>query len=501
MPTPARNLVWRNWHETVSQPLRRFEVLSNPDETKSTIAGYQATARRIQSLILEAAEQDLRVRATGGGWSFTDVAATDGMALATQRLNYRFGLGARDVQGPYAAGHEPVLLQCGISIADVNRFLAGRNQAVPTSGASNGQTIAGALATGTHGAAIDIGAIPEYVAAIHLATSPAGRTIWLERRSHPVLTPAALKALDVDLLPDDALFDAALVSFGAFGVVLGVVIEPVPAYYLHAFREPVKLDGALWNAITTTDFTAVKLPGANNRRPRHLEVLCNVLDGETTIMTVMYHEPVRPPNSGSAGSDGGVGKGDSALDVIGAVTDTWDGASVLAAKMLTRGYKSYHDVAGLPGEVFKDTSTRGRGASSAMGLPVAQTREAFDIACQAVKRHTAPALVAMRFVKATQATLGFTCHAPVTCVLEVDGAYSQRTLAAQQDTWRGLEQAGIPYAFHWGKMNDLDDAKVRARYGQQRVDDWLRARRRLLPSPELRRIFSNAFTDKLGLSL
>ncbi len=502
---PATAAIWRNWHETVTRPVRRFEVLSNPDETRSTIPGYKATARRIQELILEADEGDVRLRAVGGGWSFTNVAATDGIGLGTQRLNYRFGLGPADLVKSYPPDQLPVLLQGGISVASVNRFLAGRNQALPTSGASNGQTIAGAIATGTHGAAIDVGAMQDCVVAIHLATRPDGKTLWLERQSDPILSPAARAALDVELVDDDAVFEAALVSMGCFGVVLGVVIEPVPIFWLHGWRQPIALTQAHWDAIHAMDFTSVSLPGDDRgpsgakRRPHHVELLCNVLDGEKTFTQLLYREPARPPGSKPVSLDGGVGKGDSALDVIGVVTDALSPAAKLAAKLLSAAYQTYENVAGTPGEVFKDTSTRGRGASSAMGIPVTEARRGFDLAVAAVKAEEAPALVSMRFVKQSRATLAFTSHDPVTCILEVDGAHSARTLAAQQRTWLGVAQAKIPHTFHWGKRNELDAASVRACYGA-RVDAWLTARRRLLDA-EGRRIFSNEFSDHLNLSL
>src|SRR5215207_8413356 len=232
----ASNFIWQNWHETVSQPVQRFEVLRNADEAHSTVDGYRATNAGIQRLIREALEKDISIRAVGGGWSFTRIAATDGIMLATQRLNYRFALKQADLQPQYAPGRLPVLLQCGISVADVNKYLASRNQAVPTSGASNGQTIAGALSTGTHGGAIQFGAIPEYVVAIHLATAPEGRTVWLERKSRPVLKDDLIAKLGADPLRDDAIFNAALVSFGCFGIILGVVIEPTTPYFLHGSR-------------------------------------------------------------------------------------------------------------------------------------------------------------------------------------------------------------------------------------------------------------------------
>lgn len=506
MPPSGRTLIWRNWHETVSQPVRRFEVLSNPDESRSTVSGYNTTTRRVQELILEAAEQDTSLRALGGAWSFTPVAATDGIMLATQRLNYRFALDPSHLRQAYTPETMPVFVQCGISIADLNRYLAGRGQALPTSGASNGQTIVGALSTGTHGAAIDVGAIPEYVVAIHLAASPDGRTVWLERASRPVVQDDIIARFDAEPVRDDELFDAALVSFGCFGIVLGVVIEPVAPYYLQAWRQPIVLDDALWAAIEKMDFSDTDLPGQRGasgggpvRRPHHLELLVNVLDGGRTMMTAMYREPTRPPGATRPKLDAGFGKGDSALDAIGVITDGWDGLAPLAAKLFTKAYRPYANIAGTPGEMFKDTSTRGRSASSAMGVPLRHARNALDLAAGAVARREAPAFVSMRFVKATRATLGFTCHEPVTAILEVDGAYSNRTLAAQRDVWQALAAEGIPHTYHWGKMHDLGAAGVRRCYGEDRVDRWIAARQELVPA-RCRRVFANALSDRLDLS-
>jgi hypothetical protein len=492
------SLVWRNWHETVSQPVQRFEVLRNPDESQSTVEGYNATTRLIQHLIGEAAGKSMSVRAVGGAWSFTTIAATDGILIATQRLNYRFALGAEQLQRAYSADRSPVFVQAGISIADLNKYLARRGQAVPTSGASNGQTIAGALSTGTHGAAIDFGAVPEYVVAIHLATSD-GKTVWLERASYPVVKDSVIARFNADPVRNDELFNAALVSFGCFGIILGVVIEPIPLYYLHGWRQPFQFDDALWDAVQQMDFSAFNLPGASGRRPYHLELFNNVNDN-TTVLTAMYKEDRRPPGSGSVSPEGGVGKGDSALDVIGAVTELWDGVTPIIAKVLTKGYGSYQNVAGTPGEVFKDTSTRGRSRSSAVGVPLKNARQAFTIASDAVRQAVAPALVSMRFVKSTNAMLGFTGHDAVTAIVEVDGAYSNKTLEAQQATWQGLHDANIAHSFHWGKLNDLDAGKVRLSYTDAKVQRWMDARGQLLTTPELRRVFANSFSDRLDIS-
>ena len=491
--------IWRNWHETVTQTVREYVSVRNSNESASTIGAYNETGRALQGFIRRAIDEDTSLRAVGGGWSFTSVAAADGIMLATQRLNYRFGIGAQSLARPYAPDRMPVFLQAGISIADVNKYLARRGQALPTSGASNGQTMAGALATGTHGAAIDVGAVPDYVVAMHLATAPDGPTVWLERKRYRVLKDTAIAHFDAKLEDDEDIFDAALVSFGSFGLVLGVLIEPVPLYWLHAWRQPIVLDDSLWDAITAGTFDNMALPGANGRRPYHLELILNPNDPAKVMATVMYHEATRPPNSKRPTLSGGFGKGDSALDFIGRVTDKYGKSTATIAKLFDKAYAPYTNIAGTPGETFSDTSTRGRSASSAMGVPLDRAREAFETAADIVRRNQAPAIVGMRFVKATRAILGFTHHQLVTCVLEVDGAFSNRTRQAHQEVWHALIQANIPHTFHWGKMHNLDAQRVRDRYGAARVDKWVNARQALLTA-EQRRAFATSFTDQLNLS-
>ena len=53
-------------------------------------------------------------------------------------------------------------------------------------GASNGQTIVGAMSTGAHGSSFDVGAVQDYIIGMHLIVGP-NRHIWLERKSAPVV--------------------------------------------------------------------------------------------------------------------------------------------------------------------------------------------------------------------------------------------------------------------------------------------------------------------------
>jgi hypothetical protein len=104
----------------------------------------------------------------------------------------------------------------------------------------------------------------------------------------------------------------------------------------------------------------------------------------------------------------------------------------------------------------------------------------------------------VRFVKGTQALLGFTKFDP-TCVLEIDGINTEKTQEFANAVWTNLEQAGIPFTMHWGKFNaSLTPARVRNVYGEN-VQKWIDSRETLL-SPEVRSVFANDFLRSVELA-
>jgi hypothetical protein len=109
-----------------------------------------------------------------------------------------------------------------------------------------------------------------------------------------------------------------------------------------------------------------------------------------------------------------------------------------------------------------------------------------------------PGVFAYRFVKQSDATLAFTRFAP-TCVVELDGVQSDQTWNFYRAVWDELDARGIPYTFHWGKINNLNEQKVKDKYGEQR-DHWISARNRLLPAESMN-VFSSPPLKNLGLDI
>jgi hypothetical protein len=257
----------------------------------------------------------------------------------------------------------------------------------------------------------------------------------------------------------------------------------------------------MWAAIASLDFSGLGLTGSANRQPDHFQVLINPFDqAGHGVVTAMYRVPTRPPGSTPPKMGSEWSQGDSAFEAVGLLTDILPDTSALLASLLDKLTATrIDDVCGQPGQMFRDTTTRGKTAGAAFGVAIDRTKDAIAVARAEIQRVKAPALLAIRLVKATKATLGFTRFEPATAVIDVDCPQSNRQRELLHNLWLALEQAAIPFTFHWGKLNETDRDRIRRMYGP-RVDRWLAARRTLLPTPELRRLFANSYTDRAGLS-
>jgi hypothetical protein len=136
-------------------------------------------------------------------------------------------------------------VEAGIKIHDLYTTLdnfvdpvigQARPLALLTMGGSSGQTLVGAVSTGTHGGDKFLPPIADSVLAMHLVGS-GGVQYWIEP-SNGITDPARLRQYVVptmdphNIVYDDAIFDSAIVSLGCFGVVCAVVIKVRDQYDL-----------------------------------------------------------------------------------------------------------------------------------------------------------------------------------------------------------------------------------------------------------------------------
>lgn len=116
-----------------------------------------------------------------------------------------------------------------------------------TLGGAGGQTVFGALTTGTHGGDFRQRPIADAVVALHLVTD-GGDHYWIEPRRSPIQFPIADDArlykvyghmhpdAQFNIIHDDDVFNSVLVGVGRFGVVVSMVLRVVPQYCLLEHR-------------------------------------------------------------------------------------------------------------------------------------------------------------------------------------------------------------------------------------------------------------------------
>ncbi|WP_273566088.1 FAD-binding protein [Maribacter halichondriae] len=509
-PLPIQQ--WTNKHENFTHNLvanASFKLWNPPGQKHRE--RYLATTKNFQWLIDHAMTHNLKLRAIGSGWSFTKVGVTEGGLIDTASLNFSFPVTQNYTSPNYAKRPDDLyFLQCGAIIHEVNTRLAAKvpQRSIKASGASNGQTIAGALSTGTHGAAIRVGAIPDFVVGLHLITG-ANKHIWLERASYPVASQEFVTWLDADLVQDDALFNAALVSFGSFGFIHGIMVETEPQFLLTEFREgPMTYNDTLKNAMRTLDFSGLNLPGTGVHGDMyHFEVLFNIHEFEPNnpakgaFVKYMFKKPFQLPHT-PLQRNNDFTYGDDLLGIISTVLDKLPGSGkaipAMVNLMFGLAFKPEPPRVGTVREMFNYTKFRGKVASAAMAIDIQDSPRAVELIVEVNKQKPFPGGLSLRYVKGTKATLGFTKFNN-TCVLEMDGVDGQPAREFFETVWNKFEQANISYALHWGKINfNLNEARIKQMYGTAAVQSWIDARNQLLDTAALP-IFTNKFLEQCGL--
>ena len=490
---------WPNWHASYRHVVKEHFVLENPDlhGAPPSLSAMRATVATIQQLIGNAVDAGIRIRALGNDWSLSEIAATDGWMLATGMLRWSVSLRDDQVSDLFKNKSESLrFVQAGYSISALNKKLEkDLGRSLKTSGASNGQTIVGAMSTGTHGSAIDCGAIQSQVRTIHLITS-SSRNVLLERDAEPVVNEAFAQELGAELIRDTALFDAALVGLGSMGIVHAVVIESDPLFLLEAYQRWVPLDDGLKQAMKFLDFNSLGL----RERPYFFQVVVNpyATDGRVCLK-YMIKKPWPAGRELDYRIEGKIGAGYDVAGVLAALLDSAPFLTPAIVNALVRDQlKVFSGEEGSWGEIFNYSFARPAAVGCALAIRAEDSLTALRLAKSELDAQGfAPVIFACRYVQKTSGWLSFTRFDP-TCVLDIDGVGSRRAIELMELVRARFEKEGLEYAQHWGKMHGLAPARVRASYGAD-LDQWLAARRRLL-TPPLRASFTNALLDSLDMS-
>ncbi len=507
-PQPSFNpkTLWENFHESYKQTIvGEWDIRMPQQATPLTVADLQETTRQFQTLIAEAKKQGLKARAIGSSWSLSRAPTTTGWAFNTNRLRGRLKVPAADVDASYPGTADQkaglYLFQCGNTVADVNKVLEndGAKRALFTSGAANGQTIVGATACGTHGSALEFGALHDHIVAIHLITRDSH--FWIERGSRKVMSDAWITQLGATpKRADDDLFNATVVSFGSFGIINAVVLETAPRYLLETKPGTAKLDEDLWKVIGALDFSAhpsFKAAG----KPYFFQAVINPATDEVLIMANYRKDGSgsHQPNYDLISDPKSIGPGFDALSAVGIIVKAFPGVIPPFSKLAAKQLFDTKVKTGTPGEIYGFKPPLLHVASGSIAVALKDARKALEALIQLYKEiGPVPLVLGCRYVRKSPGLLAFNKF-PTTLAISIDGidnADSRKYFAAAADR---LEALGIDYTQHWGKVNAYTKARVLKAYGGN-VAKWLKARRDVLPDAKDRAVFDNAYIEDRGLA-
>lgn len=501
---------WKNVHVTQKAQLADLIDIDNSAAGGPQPTGFallKQAARDLDGLVQEARQQGKKIRALGSAWALTDIAVTDGWLINTKLLNGCFDVSDRYFEAGYAAEKRPylVLAQCGISIGELNVHLeftatAGFRRALKTSGIGAGQTVVGSMSGNTHGAAINFGASPDYVVGLQIVTG-SGKSLWIERASQPVLNDEFLRNLDAERIRADDVFNAAVVSFGAFGIITAVAIETDPIYQLQFPPVNDISHTALKQKLDNFDFGDP--PGLY-----HYEFVYDPYSSSQVAMealaTKVDFEPghTAPTPVWIVRSDKGFAPGDTAS------------ATFFAMPFLTPAQKTkiqfdqyrrrciLGNVRCTPGEAFTATISYFEGyTESAIGVSIDHAAKMIDISTGVIRQMQLPSMSQVRVVHPSKALLSFTSLGPKTCVFEFGLANDATFPAFEENVTEALKAAGIGYTLHWSKNSRVDPQRLEEMYGAARVAKWRDARKRVFKNDAaLMQVFTNAHLVRAGLA-
>ena len=523
------NHAWRDVH-CANDVVRctRYEVV--PRSASSVKAQLAEVGGAVAAVLQEAFATNQPLRVGGGCWSLSSIGRPKAALL--DLCNYR-RIGAVPSNWISSAGAaefsqtrvSPMLVAAGMTVNAIHRELAKSGLALGTSGASDGQTFAGAIATGTHGADLRVGALHDTVLALHLVVSPS-RTVLVQRGDGPFTqkaadTLASWFGISCELLSDDQLFRAACVHLGALGVVLNLIVETVPLYYLFRQRTPHK-EGASWRAVLSTR-KPKKANGLHPDDPDYLQFIVNpYLPHPETDPRAWLISMVKKPFNGQTGVITKLSseslKSDLA-DFLPSLVSFFENDIELPGNPILRAITTaqlraiYGHVASatsaLPAVMFGPPDFIGidfnplRGASAEYVFDATQARAGVEtildtLATQAAARNQYMGGIGIRFVKGSDAWLAPNARS-LNCFVELQSLYTNELPAIHTAIAAALTRAKIPFCGHWGQWPLNSAAVGKTWWGKNAIESWKAARADLLQTAKAQRIFASPILKSSGL--
>jgi FAD-linked oxidoreductase len=182
----SANAQWKNWSGSVQAQPSRMASPRTEDELATIVRGAA------------------KVRVVGAGHSFMPLCATTGVLLNLAEL---------DSPIEVAADGASAWVPAGWSLKRLTAALWERGYSLPNQGDINPQSLAGAVATGTHGTGAELGSLSTFARAFRLVLAD-GSVVECSKEHRP------------------ELFAAQRLALGLLGVATRIRVNIMPAFHL-----------------------------------------------------------------------------------------------------------------------------------------------------------------------------------------------------------------------------------------------------------------------------
>lgn len=525
--------VWWNFHETVKNKDIRVARHMGVDGRSKGEEAPDLTFDDLASFI--AAQQAYLARRrgetvpAGATWSHARFLRTEGVIFDLTTCTGVVALSPDNFSSKVS--ERLCLVAGGTRLTSLALWLERHGQTLRTHGSHGAQTIAGALATGTHGARLGRRSVEEHVLALLIVTGP-GSVAWVIPRGGHRLNADLLRRLspDATVYEDDDDFAAALVHLGGLGIISAVLLRSEPGFCVEIVRQVVPLWNGWEEQWKNGDFKAIGVaverhvqrflpdwrpPGPLdhcevNVHPRH------VPDGNGCFQ-LRYRLPVCPPGLVDVGPQPAAVDllAQGILETIGrAPPRLIDRATILNLPRIFERVSRREAMptpegkrlVGRPGAMLPHVYETERKMlqiwSSAVAVAHADVPVVLELLRSIGRSHLFNDFVAcLRPVERSRALLGFTRFENST-VIDIDGigeALAGDTVERTGREFREqLDAYRIEYSMHWGKLANPNASKVKADYATG-VGTWLASRSKLLDAAG-RLVFTSPYLRELGLT-
>jgi hypothetical protein len=226
------------------------------DHAVSTFTVRPTQRAQVIGALQEAVRRGVRIRAVGSGHSHSN-AACPGADVRDIRVDLSALQGKLAHEGwirPGVDAEHLIRVRAGTTIKKLNRsILPDARRALMNMGSFDGQTVAGAVNTGTHGTGLLLATMADFVRSVELVTllaTDTGRHVVQPLRlepEHGITDPVRFERdfgrHGMVLLQDTDLFRSVVVGYGCMGIAVAYTLEVRDEYWLEESSELTDLEG------------------------------------------------------------------------------------------------------------------------------------------------------------------------------------------------------------------------------------------------------------------